>query len=605
MRPLHKTVIRPLTKCVAVLIIAASMTAFLAFPFYRAYRGHAVITLGAALLAMSLVVKIGSCSIADRIGKAVMAPSRLKFGWAVFLAGLFWFSFLSLFLFDGGPVLDDDVSAFFQARIFLSGHLRIPAPQPPEFFSQFAMISGTHGVSYLCSMYPFGHPLVLLPFLALGAPWLAMPVFAAGTCVMAASAARLLFDERIARLAALTCLTSPMFAELGSTFLNHAPTAFGILLAITGFLKCMAGKGGTADGLFVGLGLSLAFLCRPADAAACGVVIGIGALSRPARAWKARGPWLAALAVLACAVFCHILWTQLQTGNWRTPGHAFCMRGMGKYGFTPLFTPKKAVWHAFLRTMALGAKATGWPVTVFIPALIPLLQHRRRWASLWLLAFPAALSTLYFFFFWYEHCFPARYLFASLPALVLCASAGWTIAADAAGISLSRLVAVPAAMALLVYLPFHLSSFDDHWYDVERTLPRVMKAADLHNAVVVQSDVGLAVDRADRMKKYYAAAFMRNDLDFDGDVIYVRNRYERNNELPSLFPGREIYFYRYRRDKNLAELYRMEFAHDGKDPSYTFLDFPGLEGYTNPDVDGISIGNCKRLPPPGDGNDND
>ncbi len=577
----------------SVLLCIFSCAALALFPRYSIYRKHFLLTVAIAIPACCCVAVPRFTCIPEFIGRAIMRPSAHTFNLFVFLAGTFFFSTLSLLLFEGTPVLDDDVSALFQARIFLSGHLTVPAPQPPDFFKQYAVISGYHNVDRLCTMYPCGHPLVLLPGLALGIPWIIMPLFSAGTCVLTAVVGRQLFSERIARLAALTCLTSPMFAELGSTFLNHAPTAFGILLAIWGVLSCLdvrheGTKGRWWHGALAGLGISLAFLCRPLDAFVSGIVIGLLVLAHPLKAWRSKCPFLIAALVLGVAVLVHCAWTQVQTGDWRIPGHVFCLRGLGKYGFTSFFGPKKACYHAALRTMEFGAKATGWPIAVFFPAFLPFFRRGLRGKALFFWLFFLALSTVYFFFFGYEHCFPARYLFGSLPVMILLASTGWTILAEEWGIPLCRMVFVPMLMGVFIFLPMHLCSFDDHWQDMDRHLSKVIQKARIHHAVVIQSEHGIAKGRVDKDKKFYAAAFLQNALDFNGDIIYVRNLRSRNAELPHLFPGREIYLYRFRRDINMSELYREDFDPKTGRPSHTFM-FIDAPHYVNPDNVELSI----------------
>ncbi len=582
----------PRILCAAV-IVFLSILALKFFPRYAIYRRHEFLALAIAIPALCASFLPKLSKIPSTIGAAIMRPSAKAFGVIVFAAGAILYTVLAFVLFEGTPVLDDDASAFFQSRIFHSGHLTVPAPQPPLFFYQFAIISRCHNVDWLCSMYPIGHPLVLLPGVALGIPWLTMPLFAAGTCALTAAVARLIFSERTARLAAITCLTSPMVAELGSTYLNHAPTAFGILLAAWGVLSCLnihdvGGKVSLSHGLLAGLGISLAFLCRPADTFACGIVIGIVAMTHPDKAWKARWPFIVAIIILAMAVILHLSWTQVQTGDWRVPGHAFCMGKCGKYGFTPDFGPGKAVYHAYLRSVEFGAKATGWPVPVFLTALIPLTFRDKRGMAVWLWLFFIGLSTVYFFYFWYEHCFPARYLFVSVPMMIILASAGWEAIADAYSFPLSKVVLVPALLGVLLFLPLHLSSFDDHWYDIERHLPKVIAKSGIHNAVVIYDEIEYARDRDDRVNKYYASAFIRNALDFNGDIVYVHNLRSENSKLPRLFPGRKIYLYRFWRTTNKVELYREDFNPVTGEPSHTFLKIDAPH-YVTPGKDRMSI----------------
>ncbi|MBQ9726755.1 MAG: glycosyltransferase family 39 protein, partial [Kiritimatiellae bacterium] len=577
----------------AVAVLSAAALAFA--DGFSPFRDRPFATLAVAAVAGAAAFHPRLSWIVSAAGRLAMRPSPRRFGWFLFVAGTVSCAALSWILFAGLPVLDDDVAALFQARIFLSGRLWIPSPEPIAFFHNFGMLSSLHGLDHMCAMYPFGHPLLLAPFAAAGVPWLAMPVFGGGVCALAASVGRILFGERCGRLAGLLCLSSPMFLEVCSTHLCHAPTAFGILLALRGILLCLE-KPDARQGLLAGLGLAVAFLCRPATAAALGLSLGLFAAARPAKAWRAVRPLAAAAAVLAVAVALHVLYTQGQTGDWRRAGHAVALEwlGLGGYGFSPRFGPAAALRNSAMRLSAFAAKATGWPVPALLPALLPLLRRgtRRRAALLWT-ALPL-LVAVYHFFFYFEWCLPGRYLFCALPFVLVLAAAGCEEAARALGVPLSRLVAIPASCALFVFLPARFSSFDDHFWDVEKTLPRVVEAAGLRNALVFYDDIGTASDRAGEKNLYFATAFMRNDLDFRGDVVYAVNRKEANAELAAAFPGRTFYLYRYRRDVNLSELYREEFDPATGVARHVFLplDIPGYvrPGTVEPSIPGASVG---------------
>ena len=556
---------------VLFLMAVATVAMFALFPRFAAYRDHPVWTAVAAAAAAAVAFHPRLAAVPKAIGRIVMAPSPIRFGWFLFVAGTLFCSLCSWWLFHGVPVLDDDTAALFQAKIFLSGRLTVPSPPNPQFFTNFGILSGVYGLPRLCGMYPLGHPLVLLPGLALGVPWLVMPLFGGGLCALTASVGRILFGERTARLAGLACLASPMFAEVCSTHLNHAPTAFGVLLAFRGVLLALRDPR-FAFGLQAGAGLSLTFLCRPSAAAALGVALGAGAiLFAPRRTWKARWPLAVAACLVAGAVVLHTAFTQCQTGDWRVPGHQLCMGSRGFYGFSRRFGPDDAVRNAVRRAAEWAVKSTGWPVAAVLPALLPFFRRGWRRRALWLWFAPAALSLLHFFFWYYEICMPGRYLFSALPAVLLLSSAGWTLAADALGVPLARLVLAPAACSLFVFLPVHLSSFDDHFWDVEKTLPRVVEKAGIRNAVVLYETVGWSPDRGGEDNEYYATAFMRNDPDFSGDVVYAKSGPNGTAALARAFPGRARYLYRYRRDLNLSELYRDTGPADGSAPVYEFV----------------------------------
>jgi hypothetical protein len=87
----------------------------------------------------------------------------------------------------------------------------------------------------------------------------------------------------------------------------------------------------------------------------------------------------------------------------------------------------------------------------------------------------------------------------------------------------------------------------------------VIEEAGIRNAVVFMDSVEHLPQRDDPLNDYYATGFMRNNLTFDGDVVYARNCRADNVLLARQFPERDYYLYRYNRRKNGAHLYRLTF----------------------------------------------
>src|SRR5215813_7377104 len=92
------------------------------------------------------------------------------------IAALVLYAVIAAFIFQRRPILIDEIALVHQAEIFASGHLWLPAPQHPEFFSTLQMVT-SNGRVY--SQYPPGGPAMLVPFVFLHATWLAGPIFGA------------------------------------------------------------------------------------------------------------------------------------------------------------------------------------------------------------------------------------------------------------------------------------------------------------------------------------------------------------------------------------------------------------------------------------------
>ena len=252
--------------CAAAL---ATLAALARLPRFAAYRAHPLL---AALLfgaGLALVLAPRGARVLDRIARAAESVSPAAFGLFLFVVGTVFYALVSWRVFGALPVLDDDTCSLMQARIFLSGRVTIPLSPNPDFFWLHFWLNHLHGLPHQCAMYPPGHPALLAVGLAVGAPWLVMPVFGGLLAVLVSSVGRLLFDEESARLAGLLCVLSPMVCELSATHLAHAPTACGLLLAARGVLRCLE-RPSWADGALAGLGICLAFQCRTADAAVAG-----------------------------------------------------------------------------------------------------------------------------------------------------------------------------------------------------------------------------------------------------------------------------------------------------------------------------------------------
>ena len=554
----------------------ATLAALALLPRFAAYRAHPLAAAALVGAGLALALSPRGARLLDRLSRTVLEWSPARFGLLLFVVGTTFYALVSWCVFGALPVLDDDACALMQARVFLSGRVTLPLPDLPECYWLRFWLDNQNGLPHLCAMYPPGHPALLALGLAFGAPWLVMPVFGGLLAVLVVSVGRLLFDEESARLAGLLCVFSPMVCELSATHLAHAPTACGLLLAARGVLRCLE-KPSWADGASAGLGIALSFQCRAADAAVAGAMLAVPVLASPRRAWRARGPLALAALILALGVAGQAWYWSVTTLDWRTPGHVLGLGERGRLGFFEDYSPATALYRLLVRIGELNGRVLGWPVPLFLPALVPVAFRRWRAKALWLWSVPAALlAFLVFFWGWDQPYLPASYAFCAVPALLLLAAAGVSLVARRLSVPALRILPPVALPALLLFLPVHLKSFDDHFWNMEKNLPRVVRAAKIRNAVVLCD----AVDRHPRTDidfrdEFFARAFLMNEIPFgSGDVVFARNLRKENGRVFSRFPGKRFFLYRFNRRTGRSELYRIDFE-DGE-PVYRFvaLDLP-------------------------------
>ena len=133
---------------------------------------------------------------------------------------------------------------------------------------------------------------------------------------------------------------------------------------------------------------------------------------------------------------------------------------------------------------------------------------------------------------------------------------------------------------LLLFLPAHLSSFKGSHWDVENLLHRTIKISGISNAIVYIDAFRCLDGRSDDENDFFATGFIRNNLDFNGDIIYAATCVKTTTCWRPEYPDRSYYLYRYDRQRHKALLYRLEF--DGEEQHVTHLHLPA-KFIINPD----------------------
>jgi len=498
----------------------------------------------------------------------IFSISRLRFNLLLFVVSAGAYALIAWFLFKGIPRLDDGMASLFQARIFAQGSLTLPLPPDARFFEAFGVLGERAGLGHWCAMYPPGWPLLLTPGVWLHAPWLVNPVLGGLLVVTIHELGRNFFDSRTGRLAALIAIPSPLIAVLAGLHLSHIPTALACALCLLSLRKLWATHRwiwGGAAGLLWGIG----FLCRPLDAAVLGAVFAFGFFLPPRRFLQCKGGIAAGLVMAVLAISLLFGFQQATTGDALTPGHEIGMGPRGQYGFVKLdeirtHTPAIGIRYTLMRLRVLNDNLLGWPVPALLLVMLPFLLGRARANDILLLLPIPALLLIYAGYWYYESGIPSRYISVALPYAFILAARGLLTLREALA-SRGRWAQLPAFLVVSGALFWGLQAPDffrryagPSYYDVEELLPRVVRDYGISHAIVFMDGLGRDTRRPDLFNDYYATGFMRNDLDLEGDVLYVRNLHAYNLQMVRRHPDRSYWLYRFRRDLDRACLYRMK-----------------------------------------------
>lgn len=454
---------------------------------------------------------------------------------------------VSLFVFEGRPRLDDGTTYLFQARIFASGHLTLTPPPRIEFSSQFGMIADRTWYS----QYPPGFPLLLVPFVWLGIPWLANPLFAALTVGVLGYWGHEYFSPILGKWAAILLTFSPFALFLAGSHLSHSSAH---LLAVVAYLLAfnLRRSNSVVPGIGLGVVLGYLFLIRPVTALALAggmIPVLIGYLHLKRR----RGVLpLSALVCSGLLVSSLAFWYNKQTtgeallfGYEKLFGKQHTL-GFGKNPWGAPHTPATGLLHTNHRLHHLNQVLSYMPVPFLILALLPFLTGAASRSLAVLVACPTALLSVYYCYYYKEFFFIPRFLAESTFVFMILGTAGlFRLAELVCSAPNHRLHFVGwfCGLALLVglglKLPGDLHRYGTSYGDVEDQL-----AAALQHLKIARGIIFMSNNESDN--DYYSTGFYYNELNpLAGDLIFVRDCGARNREFQRLRPELPCYGYTY------------------------------------------------------------
>jgi hypothetical protein len=463
-------------------------------------------------------------------------------------AALFVFvvtNLISWFVFHHLPHTYDTATQLFQARLFTHGRLYATMPSLPQFHD---LMNGSIG-DRLYNIQPPGHALVLALGLLAGLPWLVNPLLGALSVVLIYQTGRELYDEAVARVAALLAALSPFLLFMSGEFMNHASSLFFTSLLLLCHVRAVGrtGAAGVRYGLLAGLALGMTILVRPFTALLVAIPFALDygwRLLRESRRYLARCAVMAAGAALLLGVY--LLYSFLTTGDpfasayalrWG-PSHAV---GLGSGIFGPALTFVRAVRLTQVDLNALNRYLFEFPIPSLLATALAFAAVSRNPWDYRLAAIPFALVAGHFF--WWEHgleLFGPRREYEALGVFVLLSARGLqslpAFIRERLGLAVSperirtvtlELLELCYVSVVLISVPALIGRYSTLFVLSGRTT-RTVSRAKLEHAVVVTP-------------RYDEVAWLNNQS-LDGNVVFARDLGSLNPLLMRRYSDRRFYY---------------------------------------------------------------
>ena len=441
---------------------------------------------------------------------------------------------ISWYIFDGVPGFIDSCSYMFQARLFTHGMLS--APLPPEI--QFFEVGNTILSDKWYTVYPPGYPAVLTLGVLLKISWLVNPILGALTIVCIFLLAKELYGESTAKLSVVLACASSFFLFMSSEFASHTATLFFITVAFLSFVRMIKNKRPLFSAVVCGTTLGVALLCRPYTTAWICVPMAIAAIIKR-KELSLRHILIGMLPTLAaCVTF--LAYNYVTTGHPLLFGY-IAMHGEDHYpGFHDVpwskqpHTIAQGFKHVFTNLNALSIFLFEWPIpSLFFACLFLAFGKMRFWEWL-LVGWIGALLVGQFFYFFNKLDFGPRFVYESLPALILLTSQGvslttqfitsqWKSLSEGRAQNILGLVLFGLFLfAFLFNVPATVKTYQNYGKDV--TIHKYLEKNNIEQALVFVKD-----------KRTYQIHYPFN-VPFAKPHIYAKDIENENRKLAEKFP---------------------------------------------------------------------
>ncbi len=469
--------------------------------------------------------------------------------------------------YHGEPHIFDASAYFFAAKMYALGHLSVPIPAAIDRFPGPFMIQ-FNGQWF--GQYAPGTALTLVPGIWLGVPWLVEPLLGTFALFGIGLIAARLYGRQVATLAVLLGTLSPFYTYLAASYLSHTIALFYFVWGLWALLRFAQGQGTQNMALAATL-FGMAALTRDLVALLFVAVMLPGVLLLSWRSFRMEWRrWLVGGAFFCVIAFFFLGITldfnEILTGNiFITPRSLFFAGDRWGFGQGVGFYGQHTLAAGFVNLdellTILAIDLFGWPFYFsFAFLLMPFLTRRAKSAD-WLLLVAAVIMTgAYVGYFYHGIYLGPRYLFETLPFLLMLTARGIVTLAEAGkevrakigmqgdrkglpNISSSQGVGETLAVSLLaILISCNILYFMPRQVTLHQNysgLPagtsidlNAIYHPPLHNAIVVTGDYSL----------YQFVLFPLNDPYLHDSVIYALASNPLDYaELRKAYPGRMLY----------------------------------------------------------------
>ncbi|HEY3444091.1 MAG TPA: hypothetical protein VGK29_25295 [Paludibaculum sp.] len=471
----------------------------------------------ASLGSLLLAARTAPNSIATALKQAVMDP-RPRLPLAAATLTCIAAALLNQTVYQAQPHLQDEVAHLHAARSFAAGRILMPPPPVPQAFDYYLLDLRPDHTSLAP---PPGYPLLLVPAVWLGAPWLVNALLGGLNVGLLYLLLRKLYEPPVPLLGALLLAASPWHLFLAMSFMNHTPVLTAILLASLGVLH-----GSVAAAAGAGAALGWLSFNRPLDAAAFAGLCLIWMFVR-------RGPWPALLASSVAVGALVLPYNHAITGNAlklpladyldRVFGAGTNALGFGaNRGFPWPLDPfpghglPDVIVNAQLNLSTLNTELFGWASgsLIFLLAFVAI----RKWspADRWMAAIAVSTVAVYSLY-WFSGGpdFGPRYWFMLLMPAIALTARGIVLARERYGDRTFLLAALLSLSAWVTFVPWRSL---DKYYGYLGMTPQLQQLATREHF-----GRSLVVIRGPSFPDYAAVAWT-NPVDWQGDgPVYARD----------------------------------------------------------------------------------
>jgi len=456
----------------------------------------------------------------------------------------------SYFIFCHIPHISDSIAQLFQARIFATGRLYLPSPKFPDFFDYGHIIN--NGRWY--SQYQFLHPFFLMFGVLLKIPWIINPLLGGFTIPFVYLLGREVYDEKTGRLSALFASFNPVIFMMSAEYMNHATSLLFTTIFLLFFFRAFKERK-IHQGIIAGISLGLVANCRVYTAVLIGLPFFFSGIQRIR---ERKGNLLIFLVMIFSFLgvsSLNLLYNYLTNGNpflfgytvrWG-PGHTI---GFGKSGWGVKHTPLRGLINIGHDLNLLNKFLFETPLPSLFLILLPFISGTKDKRD-WLLFFTFLSLWFGHFFYWFHGiAFGARFLYESLPILIILSIRGFQnlpfLLRRFFSIKISdftvqrftiRFFGLLFVLMLTIGLPPLFRLYWRYW-GVDHNLLEMVRKEKIKNALIFCAELG--------------DVFNANPLDLTGEVIYAKDYGILNSALTILYPNRKYYLGDKERIKPLA-----------------------------------------------------